>query len=290
MALIGTLTSGVSALNAFSKDLEVIGNNIANVNTTGYKSSTASFSDSFSNTLRGSSPSNGVTSDTSAVQVGTGVNLAGINQSFTQGDLTSTSVASNLAISGNGFFTVVNPSDGTKYVTRDGDFRIDDNGYLVNPDGYRVQGFTGGTAAAAPSGAATDIKLGTPPAGYELQSYSFDTSGDLTEFYSDGSSVTTNQVALQQYKDPSALVKEGENLYTGFSAAGPVGGITLTKANNTANTNGLGKIQGGSLEQSNVDLTDQFARMISTERSFQAASRVITVSDEVLQEIVNLKH
>ncbi len=289
MALIGTLTSGVSALNAFSKDLEVIGNNIANVNTTGYKSSKVSFSDSFSNTLRGSSPSNGTTSDTSAVQVGTGVDLAGVNQSFTQGDLASTSVASNLAISGNGFFTVVNPTDGTKYVTRDGDFRIDDNGYLVNDEGYRVQGFTGGTSSAAPT-TLGDVKLGTPPTGYELQSYSFDTSGNLTEFYSDGSSVTTNQVALQQYSDPSALVKEGENLYTGFSAAGPIGGLALSSTNNQPNTNGLGKIQGGSLEQSNVDLTDQFAQMISTERSFQAASRVITVSDEVLQEIVNLKH
>lgn len=291
MALIGTLTSGVSALNAFSKDLEVIGNNIANVNTTGYKSSTTSFSDSFSNTLRGSSPSNGTTSDTSAVQVGTGVNLAGIKQSFTQGDLTQTSVPSNLAISGNGFFVVENPTDTTYYVTRDGDFRIDSQGYLVNQDGYHVKGFTGGTSSAAPS-TYGDIKLGTPPAGTELQSYSFDTSGNMTEFYSDGTSVTTNQIALQTYKDPSALVKEGENLYTGFAAAGPVGpAITaLTVAANSPNTGGLGKIQGGSLEQSNVDLTGQFAAMISTERSFQAASRVITVSDEVLQEIVNLKH
>jgi flagellar hook protein FlgE len=289
MALIGTLTSGVSALNAFSKDLEVIGNNIANVNTTGYKSSNVSFADSFSNTLRGSSPSNGTTSDTSAVQVGTGVNLAGVNQSFTQGDLAQTSVASNLAVSGNGFFTVINPTDGTKYVTRDGDFRIDDQGYLVNSSGYRVQGFTGGTSSTAPS-TYGDIKLGTPPTGYELQSYSFDTSGNLTEFYSDGSSVTTNQVSLTQYKDPSALVKEGDNLYTGFDAAGPVGTNPPSTTTNQPNTNGLGKIQGGSLEQSNVDLTDQFAQMISTERSFQAASRVITVSDEVLQEIVNLKH
>ena len=290
MALIGTLTSGVSALNAFSKDLEVIGNNISNVNTTGYKSSSVNFADSFSNTLRGSSPSNGTTSDTSATQVGTGVQLSQISQHFTQGDLTSTSVPSNLAISGNGFFTVVNPSDGTKYVTRSGDFRIDDDGYLVNSDGDHVQGFTGGTASSAPHAPAADIKLGTPPTGYELQSYSFDTSGNLTEFYSDGSSVTTNQVALQNFSDPSALVKEGNNLYTGFGAAGPIGGTTLTLANNQPNSNGLGKIQGGSLEQSNVDLTDQFAQMISTERSFQAASRVITVSDEVLQEIVNLKH
>src|SRR5450432_3112583 len=123
MALIGTLTSGVSALNAFSNDLEVIGNNISHVNTTGYKSSNVSFADSFSNTLRGSSPSNANTTDTSATQVGTGVQLSQIKQQFSQGDLTSTGVNTNLAVSGAGFFVVKNPTDSSLYVTRSGDFR-----------------------------------------------------------------------------------------------------------------------------------------------------------------------
>ncbi len=289
MSLIGTLTSGVSALSAFTTNLETIGNNIANVNTVGFKSSRVSFSDSFSNTLRGSTPSSGSSSNQSAEQVGTGVTLSNIDSQFTQGALSTTGLNTDLGVSGNGFFIVKNPVDGSTFATRAGDFRIDDSGYLVNDQGLHVQGLTGGTTSAAPA-TVGDIKLGTPPTNTQLQSFSFDTRGNLVEFYSDGSSTTTNQVLLQNYSDPSALVKSGDNLYSGFAAAGPIGGAALTAANNSPGGNGLGSIQAGTLEQSNVDLTGQFADMISTERSFQAASRLITTSDEVLQEIVNLKH
>ncbi len=289
MSLIGTLTSGVSALSAFTTNLETIGNNIANVNTVGFKSSRVSFSDSFSNTLRGSTPSSGSSSNQSAEQVGTGVTLSNIDSQFTQGALSTTGLNTDLGVSGNGFFIVKNPVDGSTFASRAGDFRIDDQGYLVNDQGLHVQGLTGGTASTAPA-TVGDIKLGTPPTNTQLQSFSFDTRGNLVEFYSDGSSITTNQVLLQNYSDPSALVKSGDNLYSGFAAAGPIGGSTLTAANNSPGGNGLGSIQAGTLEQSNVDLTGQFADMISTERSFQAASRLITTSDEVLQEIVNLKH
>jgi flagellar hook protein FlgE len=292
MSLIGTLTSGVSALRSFTQSLETIGNNIANVNTTGFKSSRASFADSFSNTLRGSTPSAGAASNLSAEQVGTGVRLSQVQAQFTQGSLTTTGLATDLGISGNGFFKVVNPVDGNAYVTRAGNFRIDDQGYLVTSQGYHVQGFTGGAAGTPPTApsAVGDIKLGTPPTGTQLQNFSFDRLGNMVEFYSDGSSVTTNQVLLQNFSDPTALVKNGDNLFTGFSAAGPVGGLTPTVSNNAPGASGLGFIEGGTLEQSNVDLTNEFSDMISTERSFQAASRLISVSDEVLQEIVNMKH
>src|ERR1041385_1436001 len=103
MSLIGTLGSGVSALRTFGKGLEVIGANIANVNTTGYKASTASFSESFSNTLRGSAPSNGAVSSQSAIQVGTGVQLSAITTNFNQGALDTTGNTDDLGISGNGF-------------------------------------------------------------------------------------------------------------------------------------------------------------------------------------------
>ncbi len=96
-------------------------------------------------------------------------------------------------------------------------------------------------------------------------------------------------VLLMDFRDPTALVKEGANLYSGFDAAGVVGTINLSAANNTPGSYGLGTIQGGSLELSNVDLTEQFADMITTQRSFQAGSRIITVSDDILQEVVNLK-
>jgi flagellar hook protein FlgE len=288
MSLIGTLTSGVSAMRSFTKGLEVIGNNIANVNTTGFKGSNTNFEESFSNTLRGSAPSSTSNSNLSSIQVGTGVKLASINGNFTQDALSTTGISTDLGISGNGFFRVTNPVDGSEFATRAGDFRMDDQGYMVTTKGYRVQGLTGGTSSTAP-GTVGDIQFGTPPTGTQLQSFSIDRQGNFIEFYSDGSSVTTNKLLLQTYNDPSALQRVGDNLFTGFSAAGAVGGSTLSAANNSPGNNGLGSIESGTLELSNVDLTEQFANMITTQRSFQAASRIVTVSDSVLEEIVNLK-
>ncbi len=284
MALIGTLTSGVSALRTFSKGLEVIGNNIANINTTGYKASQASFSESFSNTLRGSSPSNGSASSMPGLQIGTGVQLASISTNFAQGALQSTGVTTDLGISGRGFFIVEDATSGTVYATRDGAFRLDDNGYLVTQGGLRVKGLTG-----TPPSAVGDIRIGQNlPAGAQLQSLSIDRTGNVIEFYSDGTSATNNQVQLQNFNDTSALMREGNNLYSALTAAGPLGGGILQGSNNPGE-DGLGSIQAGVLESSNVDLTGQFSDLITTQRSFQAGSRLITVSDTVLEDIVNLK-
>jgi len=288
MSLIGTLTSGVSALRSFTKGLEVIGNNIANVNTVGFKGSRATFADSFSNMLRSSAPSTATTSNTSATQVGTGVKLSAISAKFNQGALNTTGVTTDLGISGNGFFRVLNPADSQEYVTRAGAFRIDDTGFLVTAQGYRIQGLTGGTNLVPPA-AVGDVQLGTAPVGTQLQSITVDRAGNLIEFYSDGTSATTNRVLLQNFADTSALTKAGDNMYTGMATAGPIGGATLTAANNAPGTNGLGAIESGTLELSNVDLTEEFANMITMQRSFQASSRLVTVSDSVLEDIVNLK-
>jgi flagellar hook protein FlgE len=289
MSLIGTLGSGVSALRTFMKGLEVIGNNIANVNTTGFKSSTAEYADSFSNILQRSSPSSSTSSNSSGIAIGTGVKLAAIHTNYTQGSLENTGQGTDLGVSGEGYFHVKNPVDGTEYATRDGSFRWDDQGNLVTPQGLRVQGLTGAGLATV-----GDIKLGTPPTGTELQSVTIDKGGNVVEFYSDGSSATTNQVQLQKFTDQSALVKEGNNLFSGLLSAGPIGaaaGSAALQAGgvNAPGANGLGSIQSGTLELSNVDLTDQFADLITTQRSFQAGSRLITVSDTLLEDIVNLK-
>jgi len=289
MALLDSLSTGVSAMQGFSQQLDVIGNNIANVSTTGFKSSNVNFEDSFSNTLNGVSNSGSSSSTVTPMQVGTGVNIATIAGDFSQGTLVSTGVPSNLAVSGNGYFQVLNPSTNQTFATRDGTFSVNGQGFLVNSDGYFVQGLTGGSAGTAPA-TVGDVKLGTPPTGTQLQSYTIGGDGKMTELYSDGSTAVTNQVLLQTYSNPGALSRAGNNLFASSAAAGPVGGATLTAANNVAGSNGLGSIQSGTLEQSNVDLTSQFSGMITAERSFQASSRVITVSDAVLQEIVNLTH
>lgn len=285
MSLIGTMGSGVSALQTFMKGLEVIGNNIANVNTTGFKGSTAKYADSFSNILVQSS-SNGVTT-TPAVAVGTGVTLSGVTTNYTQGALSPTGKSTDLGISGNGFFRVKNPNSGEEYVTRAGDFRWDEQGYLVTNDGYRVQGLVG-----TPPTTVGDIKLATlAPTAPQLQSVAIDRSGNVIESYADGSTAVSGQVLLQNFKDPAALVKQGNNLYSGIEAAGPSNGSValLADGSNQPGSNGLGYIQSGTLELSNVDLTEQFSELITTQRSFQAGSRLLTVSDSVLEDIVNLK-
>src|SRR5690606_17020390 len=299
MSLIGTLTSGVSALRSFTKGLEVIGNNIANVNTTGYKGATVTFAESFSNTLRSSAPSSAGASNQPAMQVGTGVRLASIGARFTPGALSGTGVATDLGISGNGFFRVRNPLDGSEFVTRAGAFRIDDQGYLVTAQGFRVQGVTG-TVAGGLTTTVGDIRLSQPPdlppcaaPTAKRQAFSIDRQGNIVEFFSDGTSATSNRILLQNFSDPSGLQKFGDNLYTGLNAAGPIGGLGLdgdpATSSNLPGEDGMGTIESGSLELSNVDLTEEFANMITTQRSFQAASRLVTVSDAVLEEVVNLK-
>lgn len=304
MALIGTLTSGVSALKTFTKDLEVIGNNVANVNTTAFKSSKIAISQDFTSTLRASQASGDGVSSVEPMQIGTGVKFNGVNVRFTQGALSTTGQDTDLGVSGSGYFLVKSTGDSSVYATRVGAFRWDDNGYLINSQGMRVQGLTGDYSAPVDntSTAVGDIQLDQSlPTGVSRQSVSIDRSGQVVEFYTNGESKAIGKVLLQDFKQPSMLMNRGEGLYTGLSAAGPKGDgstdvlFTDSTAAAVATTyaaggeKGLGTIEAGTLELSNVDLTEEFANMITAQRSFQAASRVVTISDNVLEEIVNLK-
>src|SRR5258708_23831538 len=292
MALIGTLGTGVSALKSFERGLEVIGNNIANVNTTGYKSTDAKYADSFSNILQSSSPSQSG-SNVDGTQIGTGVLMSGTTSNFNQGSISSTGKTSDLAISGSGFFRVKDPTSSAQYATRAGDFRIDDKGYLVTQQGLRVQGLSNGAIAynatvvsgalvftptiTAPStvgdvqkavglsvgsgitdstsGAFTAAQINA--AAPTLQSLSIDKAGNVVAFMSNGDSFNRGQVLLQNFRDPNALTKEGNNLFSGFNSAGPVNGNTPTPANNPPRSNSLGSIQSAALGLSTVDLTQE---------------------------------
>jgi len=288
MSLIGSLSSGVTGLQTFSKDLEVIGNNIANVNTTAFKSSTLAFSENFSDTLRSSQPATASTSNVLAAQIGTGVEFSGVNTNYNQGALTSTGQATDVGISGEGYFIVRDASHGTDltdslaYATRVGNFRWDDKGYLVNQQGMRVQDVNG-----------VDIQQTPPPAGASLQSVSIDRAGNVIEFFTDGSDNSADpakqQIGLMTFPQQGALMNEGNGLFDGFAAAGVTTPLTLAPATNAPGTNALGTLESGTLEQSNVDLTSEFANMITAQRSFQANARVVTVSDSVLDDVVNLK-
>lgn len=455
MALIGSLSSGVSAMQSFVKGMEVIGDNIANSKTVGFKKQRSAFTDNFSQTLRDATPGQGNASNLPAIQVGSGVSLASTQKLFGQGAIETTGVASDLAISGDGFFRVYNGATEEQYLTRDGSFRVNEEGFLTDKAGNFLLGVTGGTAEQAPDtmgqiqvgtedlgvrqndagqpvdllnrlvlddgsraltnsnstsgfyrvdedgrlldtanlptieavilqnavGTETDPRAAlhtdgnhylindagnyiddtgaelagpiafdpavaaaagavewnpatqpfasigdgtgpeadaewtaggaggspevaapdaTDPNQFSLavQNWTINRDGEVRLSLNDGSSFVTAKVLIQDVRDPDALTEVGTGLYTGLENAGAIGlqewviGGALTEtqlADLIPNSAGRGFIQSRALEGSNTDLTREFSDMITTQRAFQAGSKVITVSDEMLQEIINLK-
>ena len=287
--MVRSLSSGISGIQQFQESMDVIGNNIANVNTTAFKSGRVDFGDSFSETLRASSGAIGTSSAVPAIQVGSGVTTTAIKNIYTQGGLTRTGYTTDLAISGDGFFLVKDPVTSAEFATRSGDFRIDSNGYITTNTGLHVQGYS--DSALSTIGDiqvdAVDRPATADPAAV-MTSYSIDSEGRVKVKLSDGSEYARGQILLQKFQDAQALVKEGSNLYSGISAAGPLG-TAAAPVSAAPGTNGLGRIESGKLELSNVDLAVEFTNMITTQRAFQASARVITTSDEMLQELVNLK-
>lgn len=215
------------------------------------------------------------------MQVGTGVGTASITDNFTAGTLNNTGRNGDLAIQGSGFFVVSDSVTGSQFATRDGAFSMDANGYIVNTSGLRLQGFS--DSALTTRG---DIRVTVPggtPAGVTVNGFSFNDAGIVTGKLSDGTTFTAGQVLLQRFQSPQSLVKEGGNLYSGFAAAGALAQTEVPSAS------GSGLLKVNSLELSNVELTSEFATLITSQRGFQASARIITTSDEVLQEVVNLK-
>ncbi len=283
--MLRALSSGVSGIQQFQNRIDVIGNNIANSNTVAYKAARTDFSDAFSQTLQVSSASSSG-SNQAGMQVGSGVNTSAVKNIFTQGALTRTGVGTDLAVDGDGFFIVRDPISTVEYATRAGDFRLDDSGYLITNKGLRVQGWN---TDGSPTGLRGDIQIdaqfvpATTSPTATMTTFSIARDGSIKVKMSDGTEYTRGYILLQKFSDPQALLKEGDNLYSGMAAAGP-----LSQAEQPG-TNGLGFIESSALELSNVDLANEFANLISAQRGFQASARIITVSDEVLQELVNLK-
>jgi flagellar hook protein FlgE len=273
--MLRSLNTAVSGLQQFQQDIDVIGNNIANSNTTGFKGSRVAFEDTLSLALSSGSQVN---------QVGTGVTTAAIETTFNQGTINNTGYQSDMAVSGSGFFIVVNPNATATYVTRAGDFRIDATGYLTTNDGFRVQGYND-------SGLTTigDLKIdatgapATAAPGATVKSWGVDATGKISVTLSDNTTFVRGQVLLQNFSNPGALTKEGANLYSYGAAAGPLAQPTPPQSG------GLGQIVAGALEMSNVDLTNEMASLITAQRAFQSNARVVTTSDEILQEVTNLK-
>jgi flagellar hook protein FlgE len=282
--MLGSLTAAVSGLDDFQQEMNVLGNNIANVDTSGFKAGIVDFADAFSNVLQAPTASTGTTSGSASIQVGSGVTITGINSNWSQGVLSTTGVPSDLAISGNGFFMVRDTVTNAQYATRAGNFSVDSNGYLMTDTGERVQGYSDAGLSAL-----GDIKIdvtgapATAAPGATVSSFSINNNGVVMVTLSDGTTFARGQVLLQNFQDPNALVNEGNNLFSNTAEAGPLAALTAPGAA------GLGTVKSGALELSNVDLSNEMANLITAQRAFEANSKIITTSDEVLQTLVNMK-
>lgn len=280
--MLRSMYSGISGMKANQTKMDVVGNNVANVGTTAYKKTTARFSDAlYQSAIYPSAPS-GVAGGINPGQVGIGTKVSGILKNMVQGSLQTTGRDTDLAIDGDGFFTVlVGPNQ--KGYTRDGSFSLDMDGHLVTGEGYKVLGendnpikipkdmvVNGVTKKVVSFNVSNDGSI----------SYLLDDGTKMPEKDAQGNIVAGTQQTLQisVFQNDEGLEQLGGNIY----------GETANSGQPIANPV-FGKVTQGAIEMSNVDLSEEFTEMIVTTRAFQAASKVITTSDELLQEIVNLK-
>ncbi|MCW2820016.1 MAG: hypothetical protein JWR42_2803 [Marmoricola sp.] len=283
--MLRSLFAGISGLRANQFMLDVTGNNIANANTIGFKASGTVFQDTLSQMLTGASSGNAARGGTNPLQVGLGVQVGGTAMNLTQGSAQTTGRATDLTIQGDGMF-VIRKNNEQQY-TRAGSFNFDNTGTLVTPGGGRVQGYKV-DANGAPTGGLTDLSLDPGsaqppvPAGVALTSYNIGSDGKLRGTFSDNIQRDLGQVALANFNNPMGLEKVGE---TSFRESANSGAAQL----GVSGQGQLGKFIGGSVEMSNVDLAAEFTNLILAQRGFQASSRVITTSDSVLEDLVNIK-
>jgi flagellar basal-body rod protein FlgG len=255
------LWAAKTGLDAQQTRMSVTSNNLANVNTTGYKKSRAVFEDLLYQNVRqvGASTSQDTQSPT-GLSLGTGVRVVATEKNYTQGSMQQTGNSLDLAISGRGFFQVLLP-DGTLGYTRDGNFEVSSQGELVTSNGYRVQpGIT--------------IPDGT-------QSVSIGKDGVVTVTQSGQAAPTQiGSIQIFDFINASGLQPRGENMLVESAASG-------TAQGGTPGLNGLGFVEQGSLEASNVNVVEELVNMIETQRAYEMNSKAISTTDQMLEYVTN---
>jgi flagellar basal-body rod protein FlgG len=261
--MMSAMWSAAAGMNVQTMNMDTISNNLANVNTTGFKGSRAEFQDLLYQTinLAGTSTTTTTTQPTS-IQLGHGARLSAMVKDFSTGSLQQTSSQTDLAIQGAGFFQVTMP-DGTFAYTRDGSFTPDQNGNLVNASGYPLS-----PQITLPQDT-TAVTIGT----------------DGTVTVSEQGQTTPQQVGqitLTNFINPNGLTSLGLNIFQQSLASGdPIEG--------TPGQSGLGTIAQSSLEMSNVDMASEMVNMIVGQRAYEANSKTIQTVDQMLQLVNNLK-
>jgi flagellar hook protein FlgE len=270
--MMRSLYSAVSGLRNHQTRMDVVANNISNVNTVAFKSSRVIFQDIYSQTSRNASAANGTAlgsiGGTNPIQIGLGVKLATIDVLHNPAATQRTDNPLDVAIEGEGFFTIRQGNN--TYYTRAGNFYVDNTGNLVNSSGDAVMGGNGATQI---SGLTNYVNIAIDETGV--------ISG-IAKNDPNGNKVPLGTLAIATFVNPSGLEKMGNGLYAQSANSGAA---TYSQAG----AQGAGKLNVGGLEMSNVDLAGEFTDMIVTQRGFQANSRVITVSDTLLEELINLK-
>jgi flagellar basal-body rod protein FlgG len=257
--MIRALYTSASGMQSQQVNLDVISNNLANVNTTGFKKNKIEFQDLLYQTERAAGAEQGNNTQlATGVEVGHGSRVAGTGRIFTAGDLSKTGEKLDVAINGDGFFEVQLP-DGTPAYTRDGAFKLNSAGEFVTSGGLKYQGF-----GAVPAGT-TEISISP--------------GGTVTMTGAGGNS--TFDIQLTRFANPSGLKSLGGNLFTatGASGAAEIG---------TPNSNGFGSVEQGYLELSNVKVVEEMVNMIVAQRAYEVNSKSVKAADEMLQIAGNL--
>ncbi|MFP4636072.1 MAG: flagellar hook-basal body complex protein [Nitriliruptoraceae bacterium] len=281
--MLRSMFSAVSGLRSHQTMMDVTGNNVANVNTTGYKSSRTTFQEALTQLERGGTA--GEEADPpevgegaggqNPIQMGLGAQVGATDMVFTQGASQDTGRATDVAIQGDGFFVV--DAGGQEAYTRAGAFSIDSAGNLVGPGGEMAMGWNGD--APDPDNDDPEVLNFDPEAYTDI---SIGSDGVVTGRNADEELEDLGQLAMARFPNTEGLETEGNGLFVESPASGdPI--------INAPGEDGLGSLQAGTLEMSNVDLAQEFTNLILSQRGFQANSRTITTSDELLQELVNMK-
>jgi flagellar basal-body rod protein FlgG len=259
--MIRGLMAAASGMQAQQMNVDTIANNLANVNTSGFKRSNVMFQDMLYDTVRspGGVQGNGSTVP-SGVQMGLGTRLVSISKVFSPGKLQVTNREMDVAIEGTGFFRINQP-DGTQAYTRDGAFSRNTEGQLVNSDGYQLDG------GITISENATTISIAP--------------NGTVSETVN-GTTSEKGNIQLYRFINPSGLQSQGRNLYTPTGASGePIEG--------QPGNDGFGSLQQGILETSNVEVVEEMVNLIVAQRAYEVNTKAVQASDEMLQATNNLK-
>jgi flagellar basal-body rod protein FlgG len=263
MNMMRALWTAGTGMKAQQTNIDVISNNLANVNTTGYKKSRADFQDLMYQTMRQAGDATGAdTQLPTGIQMGHGVRLVATQKMFTEGNLQQTGNSLDWAIQGDGFFQVTLP-DGTIGYTRDGALKKDGQGRIVTSEGYPIEPSMTIPTTATSIGISSDGRLSATIPGQT-------TPQDL------------GQVQLVRFVNPAGLDNLGGNLYKETSASGsPTVG--------TPGVDGAGTIVGQFLEMSNVEVVEEMVNMIVAQRAYEINSKAVTTSDDMLSIAATMK-